>query len=473
MANYSAQKIKSVSLNKEARRYANHDDSVAPKSATPQASSSRPLINPLSEAESPPEPAPAVVPKKPPVAFDWDGMFHRTFFSVYMDKHDPLIGPGKFDYVFNVGLQRLYVLVQQDEITVNHTEVSVKELADLKQGAAADLTKRFHQITAKIDVPALCKDESLDRIHYIGLTSLAINNQDNSFQVEHEYGSLFFQEDCVLDLDDEDKVIQLFSLNSFYQIVKLLQTPTDMLSFFGYHLSKLVGYQEFSNELDLAQDYLSTPQFFERAVNVQKKLVEIGLLAKVESRLTDITENSESENCTVDKMKVALVEKLQSYANMYQKLLNSTTKRRHEAGDTIPVEQVCMLVDESMYTRLSIIEEMIAYENRSEMECMQGYMCHQHSYNEFGRHYVIIVYGLAADAEYSRESIQQNYQSMLMDINAQLQDPAMSEYFILAFDMSNHDGKGNVSVQIDVYHQSGSEMSEIERRYYEQSQALA
>jgi len=56
---------------------------------------------------------------------------------------------------------------------------------------------------------------------------------------------------------------------------------------------------------------------------------------------------------------------------------------------------------------------------------------------------------------------------LLLDINAQLQDPAMKEYFVLGFDMSNDDGQGNVTVLMDVYHQSGSVLSDSEKRYYQ------
>lgn len=474
MANYSAQKLKSVSLNNQERRYANQDgnNTARPENRTVTAAK-KPLITPLSEANNAPTPAeeqaPATPSKESKVAsFDWLAMLHRTFLSIYLVKDDPLVGAGKFDYAFKVGKQLLYVMAHEQMAEVDGANVAKSMLAEVRQQAATHVNKRFQQLMSRVDLPVVDEAQDIQNIHYIGLTSLTLVHQDTGYQVEHEFGSTFFQEECVLDLDDETKVLQLFSLNSFYQMVHLLQTPSDLLSYFDYHLTKLVNFEDFKGELELAHQFLNSPVFYQRAVEVQKKLVEIGLLGKVETRLTDIiNQASPQSEAQPTQEQVELTQKLQSHATIFQKLLNGATKRRHEAGQTIPLEEVKVLVAESMYTRMSIIEEMMAYENRSKEDCLNGYLCHQHSYNDFGHHYVIVVYGLDQRAQYSKQWLQQNHQKLLLDINAQLQDPAMKEYFVLGFDMSNDDGQGNVTVLMDVYHQSGSVLSDSEKRYYQ------
>ena len=390
-------------------------------------------------------------------SFDWSAMLHRTFLSVYLNTNDPLVGQEKFDYAFKIGNQLLYVMTHEQMVTVESPNVAKSMLAEIRQQAATHINKRFEQLVSDVDLPVVDDTQDVQNIHYIGLTSLTLVHQDKGYQVEHEYGSSFFQEKGALDLDDQTKVLQLFSLNSFYQLVQLLQTPNDLLSYFDYHLTQLVNRNDFQGELALAQQFLNSPNFYHRAVAVQQKLVEIGLLEKVETRLTNIINQNGPQ---LSEPLKELTQKLQSHAAIFQKLLNGATKRRHEAGETIPLEEVKILVAESMYTRLSIIEEMMDYENRSREECLNGYLCHQHSYNDFGNHYVIVVYGLDQQAQYSKQWLQHNYQSLLSDINAQLQNPAMQEYFILGFDMSNDDGKGNVTVVMDVYHQSGSVLAD-------------
>lgn len=390
-------------------------------------------------------------------SFDWSAMLHRTFLSVYLNTNDPLVGQEKFDYAFKIGNQLLYVMTHEQMVTVESPNVAKSMLAEIRQQAATYINKRFEQLVSDVDLSVVDEAQDVQNVHYIGLTSLTLVHQDKGYQIEHEYGSSFFQEKDAANLEDQTKVLQLFSLNSFYQLVQLLQTPNDLLSYFDYHLTQLVNRNDFQGELALAQQFLNSPSFYHRAVAVQQKLVEIGLLEKVETRLTNII-NQDSPQLS-EPLK-ELTQKLQSHAAIFQRLLNGATKRRHEAGETIPLEEVKILVAESMYTRLSIIEEMMDYENRSREECLNGYLCHQHSYNDFGNHYVIVVYGLDQQAQYSKQWLQQNYQSLLSDMNAQLQNPAMQEYFILGFDMSNDDGKGNVTVVMDVYHQSGSVLAD-------------
>lgn len=390
-------------------------------------------------------------------SFDWSAMFHRTFLSVYLNNNDPLVGQDKFDYAFKVGNQLLYVLTHEQMVTVDSPNIAKSMLAEIRQQAATNINKRFEQLVNAVDLPVVDDAQEVQNIYYIGLTSLTLVHQDTGYQVEHEYGSGFFQQEGAAKVEDKTKALQLFSLNSFYQIVQLLQTPNDLLSYFDYHLTQLVSGKDFQGGLELAQQFLNSPVFYQRAVAVQQKLVEIGLLEKVETRLTNIINNDSPQ---LSQQLKELTQKLQSHATIFQKLLNGATKRRHEAGETIPLEEVKTLVAESMYTRLNIIEEMMDYENRSREECLNGYICHQHSYNDFGNHYVIVVYGLDQQAQYSKQWLQHNYQHLLSDINAQLQDPAMKQYFILGFDMSNDDGKGNVTVLMDVYHQSGSVLSD-------------
>lgn len=390
-------------------------------------------------------------------SFDWSAMLHRTFLSVYLNTNDPLVGQEKFDYAFKIGNQLLYVMTHEQMVTVESPNVAKSMLAEIRQQAATYINKRFEQLVSDVELPVVNDAQDVQNVHYIGLTSLTLVHQNKGYQIEHEYGSSFFQEKDALDLDDQTKVLQLFSLNSFYQLVQLLQTPNDLLSYFDYHVTQLINRNDFQGELALAQQFLNSPNFYHRAVAVQQKLAEIGLLEKVETRLTNIINQDGPQ---LSEPLKELTQKLQSHAAIFQKLLNGATKRRHEAGETIPLEEVKILVAESMYTRLSIIEEMMDYENRSREECLNGYLCHQHSYNDFGNHYVIVVYGLDQQAQYSKQWLQQNYQSLLSDINAQLQNPAMKEYFILGFDMSNDDGKGNVTVVMDVYHQSGSVLAD-------------
>ncbi len=443
----------------------------------------KPLIHPASATQASPQIKSKAAPTKssaPRPAFNWDDIINRTFLSLYVQKDDPLVGVGKYDYAFHIGAQRLYIVVHHESMDVNTLQLAQNRITALKQRAATKLSKRFQQIRQKMVVAQQEEEEVATAEYCVGLTALSVYFEDQEYPIEHDYSSQFFQEECVLDLDDNSQTLQLFSLGGMLSIIKLLQTPSDLLTFLDYHRPILVNQLPYANEVTLAQTFLTSPKFFERAIKVQKQLVNIGLLATIEERLMDATKSQQNAKLLDKKSEEAdstqqaeLIQKLQNYAIMYQKLINGLAKRQHDLGQTLPVHQVQLLVNESMYTRMSIIEEVVAYADRSEAECRSGYLCHQHSYNHFGHHYVLIVYGIDKDAQYSREAVKNNYENLLMDINSQLQKPVMKEYFILGFDMSKHDGEGNITVELDAYHQAGSTMTMMERRLYERVQALS
>lgn len=185
-------------------------------------------------------------------SFDWSAMLHRTFLSVYLKTNDPLVGQEKFDYAFKIGNQLLYVMTHEQMVAVESPNVAKSMLAEIRQQAATHITKRFEQLVSDVDLPVVEDTQDVQNIHYIGLTSLTLVHQDKGYQVEHEYGSSFFQQKGALDLDDQTKVLQLFSLNSFCQLVQLLQTPNDLLSYFDYHLTQMVNRNDFQGELALA-----------------------------------------------------------------------------------------------------------------------------------------------------------------------------------------------------------------------------
>lgn len=444
---------------------------------------------------STPAPIEPKVARKDKKAFNLEPLLQQTIFSAFLKPSDPLASAGKFDYVLHIGNHRLYIIAQEESFNSDSPKIPKTVINKYKQKAAAKLTKRFQQLRKRISLPLLEADDvnvknfnetvksanktlsinSNTKIHCIGLTLISAIYDDVTSHINHDYGSAFFQEECVLDLDHGKQVLQIFSLDSFINIINLFQTPSDCISFFEYHLPALINQNSFANEVALARHFLSSPKFFERAINVQKKLVEIGLLANIESRLLLMSNMSNDINIhkDVNDEKTKLIQKLQNYSTMYQKLINGFVKRHLENKHAAIHEHIQTIIDESMYTRMSIMEEIIAYSERSEEEYRNGYLRHQHSYNQFGHHYILIIYGLDENAQFSREAIKQNYSNIIMDINSQLQDPVMDEYFILGFDMSKNDGKGNVTVEMEFFHQSGSAMTPIEKRLYEQMQELS
>src|SRR5699024_5338923 len=258
----------------------------------------------------------------------------------------------------------------------------------------------------------LTSDQTADKaIYFIGLTALSVqhqeiaeinaekNNAQNLYQnryqnsyrnsqqskpvetasyaVGYEYGSQFFAEDCVLDLDDEESVLQVFSYQNFTEILKQLVTPSDLTAFLDFHRRKLAGFEAFQDESTLLAQFLQSPDFHQRAIEVQKQLVSHNLIAEIEPRLLKAAEPEQTEFAQ------ALMAEIQKNTRMWYKLFNSLVRACYDVCTPWPKEQVDILVDESMYTYACLVEKILAHRTIDQDSRWNGYVRHEHSYNIF------------------------------------------------------------------------------------------
>lgn len=389
-----------------------------------------------------------------------------------------------YDCVFEFAQATLYLLIDENVLKTSRSQVSASQIRELRKKTANQQIKRHNLLYRKSLKANASLAETLNNlekpVYFIGLIDLAVEQlpprsysmmrrprQPSQFhQINHQYGSQFFFEECVLDLDDEYRVLQVFSLQSFANIVEQLETPSDLQVFLQYHRSKLVAQQFFQDETTLLEEFLGSPAFYQRAINVQKQLVDIGLLDTVEPRLLKAVASAQSAFAQT------LNAKLRSYSRMWYKLINGLSKRLATSGAALPIDHVKMLIGESMYTRNCIIEEVMAYAESSVESRLQGYVRHQHSYDAFGRHYILVFYAQDKASTLSAESIQANHSDLLFEVNTQLQDPVMDDLFLIGIDFVYDETSGSFEVLIDVYHQKGSVLNADVQRLYEQLATL-
>lgn len=404
----------------------------------------------------------------------WQLMIQRSFLSLYLLPQSKMTTDEWFrgyDYVFEFAHATLYLLIDANQLKTNNPQVSNSHIAELRKKTLNQQIKRHSQLhrknlKANPKLSAESDSSSTKPTYFVGLTSLTIEQKNKSYIITHQYGSQFFAEECVLDLDDENCALQIFSLQSFADIINRLQTPSDLQVFLQFHRSRLVEQQPFADEATLLEQFLTSPEFYQHAIAVQSQLVDIGLLDEVEPRLLNATAPGKSAQTK------ALSEKLQTHTKMWYKLINGLIKRLHKADSPLDVDLVKMLISESMYTRNCIMEEVMAYPESRPESRRQGYVRHQHSYNAFGRHYMMVFYAQDKSSALSAESVRANHHDMLFEVNAQLQKPVMDDLFLLGIGFSRHEASGNTEVLLDVYHQAGSVMNAGVQRLYEQLVAL-
>ena len=439
----------------------------------------------------------------------WQQMIQQNFLSLYDLTPDKITNPEYlqgYDFVFEFSHAVVYLIVNDVTIQADRQDIDSTQVRTWRKEVVNQLIKQHAQLYLKNDKALAYKDVSKNQsknesasdstadkaIYFIGLTALSVQHQDiaeknsaqstyhNSYQnsyrnsqqskpvetasyaVGYEYGSQFFAEDCVLDLDDEESVLQVFSYQNFTEILKQLVTPSDLTAFLDFHRRKLAGFEAFQDESTLLAQFLQSPDFHQRAIEVQKQLVSHNLIAEIEPRLLKAAEPEQAEFAQ------ALMAEIQKNTRMWYKLFNSLVKECYAAGTPLPKEQVDILVDESMYTYACLVEKILAHRTIDQDSRWSGYVRHEHSYNVFGRHYLLVFYAQDDSSSLSADKVRAGHQDLLFELNAQMQQPVMQDLFLIGVDVRPCDDSVNTEVHLDAFHQQGSHIDANTQRLYEQ-----
>ena len=396
----------------------------------------------------------------------------------------------------------VYLIVNDVTIQADRQDIDNTQVRTWRKEVVNQLIKQHAQLYLKNNKALAYKNKSKNKstsdqmadkaIYFIGLTSLSVQHQDigeknsaqsayhNSYQnsyrnnhqskpaeavsyaVGYEYGSQFFAEDCVLDLDDEESVLQVFSYQNFTEILKQLVTPSDLTAFLDFHRGKLTGFESFQDESTLLVQFLQSPDFHQRAIKVQEQLVSHDLIAQIEPRLLKAAEPEQAEFAK------ALMAEIQKNTRMWYQLFNSLIRECYDAGTPLPKEQVDILVDESMYTYACLVEKILAHRSIDQDSRWTGYVRHEHSYNVFGRHYLLVFYAQDDNSSLSADKVRAGHQDLLFELNAQMQQPVMQDLFLIGVDVRPCEDSVNTEVHLDAFHQHGSLIDANTQRLYQQ-----
>lgn len=401
-----------------------------------------------------------------PQKTEFDFIVKESFLAVYHGKsEDNNFG---YDAVLQIADMDIYILHAVTEIESDSSDVPKNKLYEGSRKTVNDLMRRHLKLQKSFNKKRNSANLSTDKqkIYFIGLATLMVAFDNKYYSIDHQFGSAYFQEQLVLDFDGDDNLLQLFGSRSFLTILKLLSTPTDILSFLSYHRKHLIEQTPYQYETILANSFLKSPNLLDKALEVEKHLIEIDLLDRHDGRLLQAIENNDS------KTRELLIQKMRESSDLWIKLLQSTTAREMKGDHPLPKEVIKKLIAESLYTRMKIIEDVFAHGNKSKQSHQDGYVLYQHSYSQFGRQYMLVMYGLDKTSWLSREAVKQEKLNLLINLNSQLQDPVMDDLILLGFDLSQIRDNGDVDVQMDVYHLKATKMTEIEQYLNQQLVAL-
>ena len=445
----------------------------------------------------------------------WQQMIQQNFLSLYDLAADKITDPEYlqgYDFVFEFSNAVVYLIVNDVTIQADRQDIDSTQVRTWRKEVVNQLIKQHAQLYLKNEQALTYQNESKNQsknklasdqaqtadkaIYFIGLTALSVQHQEiaeknaekstaqnlyqnsyrNSYRTNHqskpvktasyavgyEYGSQFFAEDCVLDLDDKESVLQVFSYQNFTEILKQLVTPSDLTAFLDFHRRKLAGFEAFQDESTLLAQFLQSADFHQRAIEVQKQLVSHNLIAEIEPRLLKAAEPEQAEFAQ------ALMAEIQKNTRMWYKLFNSLVKEYYDVGTPIPKAQVDILVDESMYTYACLVEKILAHRTIDQESRWNGYVRHEHSYNVFGRHYLLVFYAQDDNSSLSADKVRAGHQDLLFELNAQMQQPVMQDLFLIGVDVRPCEDSVNTEVHLDAFHQQGSLIDANTQRLYEQ-----
>ena len=399
-------------------------------------------------------------------------MIQQSFLSLYEITADKTTNPKQFqgyDFVFEFSGAVIYLIVNDVVMQASRQKVDSAQICEWKKEVVNQLIKRHAQLYLKNDQSTAESNTSKagKEVYFIGLTSLSTTYQNDHTQVsshtiDYEYGSQFFAEDCVLDLDDEKSILQVFTHQNFVDTISQLVTPSDLSAFLDFHRRQLTGFESFQDESTLLTQFLQSPDFHHRAIRVQEQLIDHQLIDQIEQRLLKAAEPDQAVFAK------ALMAEIQRNTRMWYRLFNSLLKNYYEAGQPLPKEPVDILVDESMYTYACLVEKILAYKMMDQDSRWHGYVCHEHSYHMFGRHYLMVFYAQDDNSSLSANKVRESQQDLLLELNAQMQDPVMEDLFLIGVEFRPCDDSVNTEVYLDTFYQKGTVIDAYTQRLYEQ-----
>lgn len=381
-----------------------------------------------------------------PIAIDANLALNYGMFSLYQTdvSYNARLAES-YDFVLTIGDITIFVLTAWqrclqiedfDELKRYHTKLANELIHRHNKGLLA-LSDDYKKSIVNAEALGDSYDHAnLPKVYFVGILGLSTVFEDgNEYFVDYDLSSSFFYEDCVFDLDNVGNVLQVFTIKDWQNLLTYLPSPTDFCAFLKYYSKNLVEFNEFDSAVQLAHDFVVSPEFFDRVRQVEKQLERLAL---------SVEDNDHSK---------AYAERQQELSPFWQKAVERLIERQKQAGVGIDWRVIRKLILQCGYTRLKFVEFVLSYANADHQTRLEGLVRHEHSYHKLGQHFVLVIYGLDPMSELSAQNIATQYQSILTHIDENLEGQNIDDLFLLGFDLSQLDEQGDIIVSLDVFYQ--------------------
>lgn len=147
------------------------------------------------------------------VVMGFESILNDTFLSMYVQLELATSFNAGYDAVLKIGNARIYLLYDKIGFFSDTEHVSKNALHQHSQASVNDLIKRHLNIQQRLpnQRPPNHKDTQQSgqspKTFFVGLSDLSVTFNEQDYQINHQFGSAYFQEQCVLDYDDAHRVL--------------------------------------------------------------------------------------------------------------------------------------------------------------------------------------------------------------------------------------------------------------------------
>ena len=308
------------------------------------------------------------------------------------------------------------------------------------------------------------------------------NRQRNQLpkRLKHEFAARYFMENLVVDMSDHAQRLQVFSWHDWGSITLALQTPCELWRFLGYHLDQLQRsvsshVASFESEDMLVTQFLSSALLFDHAITIDNALIKYGIQQAPNAALVAMTLAQKNKSQTAQMYQQHRQQAATLWSQLSTQMIDTVSAELTAQADTESLKPQFslwqqQLLDESAFSRHELIRTLYRHPQQKPALQKTGYVVHQHSYENLGRHYVLIFYGQDLAGQNSKAAIQPNLQKIAQDVATRLPMAELHHVIILGIDFISD--AGETFIDIDLWIQPVNNMTQRERQLTKQIQRL-
>lgn len=288
----------------------------------------------------------------------------------------------------------------------------------------------------------------IERIYKVCVTSASEIYGDQQVPVLHRYGSSFYHEDSVLELDHNP--VQLIAAGEFAHLIQVLDNFEDFLAFLRYQEQMIVQEEiAYDSETQLLERFIDDGSVFAQARQVEQQLIEQGVLDELSPDLAPPTPASARAAFELMRQTGKPWDEL---AIAYRQRLTEVIQQQlRQGGEINPSYRMLLscLVDESRASRWRLGHSLGLRRHPLGVPLHEAMVTHARSYSHPRRHYVFCFYSEQDGHPQSRPFAQNQLKGLAEQVKAQ-QQTLVDEVIVLG--ISTVQG---VTVSADVLYVDG------------------